>query len=228
MIRAPAGAESPEQNEPTLIVLLRVDRPSWMSVNVTANEDNMNARSRCFTVILLLALWLLTACAPPGPTPTPTPEETNLPFETIEREDFGYNYLARPNEPQRVFLIRSTDEITRIPSGWISPDAEKALAQLDYQRYFALALFRDLSGSSGYDVIIQRVSRRNDKLVLHVQFWAPSPHYSETALATRPYHVIKVLRDGGALEETGLVLESQLLTPTPPSAIRRLTPGSAP
>ena len=200
-----------------------------MSVNVTASEDNMSARSRCFTVILLSALWLLAACAPPpGPTPTPTSEETNLPFETIERGDYAYYYFGHPNEPQRVFLIRSAEEAAQLSREWVSQEAATALAQLDYQRYFVIGLFRGRFASSGYDAIIERVGRQGDKLVIYAQFWAPGSPYAYTAATSSPYHVIKVLRDGGALEEANLVLESQLLTPTPPAEIRRLTPGSVP
>lgn len=187
----------------------------------------MKIASWASSVILLVALWLLAACAPPpGPTPTPTPEESDLPFETIDQSDFGYDYGAHPDEPQRMFLIRSADEIARIPSGWLSRDAEKALAQLDYERYFAIALFRGRFLSSGYDAVMQRVGRRNDELVVHVQFWEPAPYYGVTALETSPYHLVKVMRDGGVLEEANIVLESQTVTPTPPAEIRRLTPGS--
>ncbi|HEX9115477.1 MAG TPA: protease complex subunit PrcB family protein [Anaerolineae bacterium] len=86
------------------------------------------------------------------------------------------------------------------------------------------ALFRGDFGSSGYDAIIQRVTRQGDHLVVQAQFWAPSPYYAVTAAESQPHDVVKVLRDGGPLEEAELVLETQALTPTPPPEIRRLTP----
>jgi hypothetical protein len=193
------------------------------------NEDNMRVQSRSFLVILLSALWLLAACAPPpGPTPTPAPEETNLPFETIERGDYAYYYFGHPNEPQRVFLIRSAEEAAQLSREWVSQQAITALAQLDYRRYFAIALFRGQFASSGYDAVIQRVGRQDNRLVVHIQFWSPSPYYEVTAAASSPYHLIKVLRDGRPLDEASLVLETQTVTPTPPAEIRRLTPGSVP
>jgi hypothetical protein len=84
-------------------------------------------------------------------------------------------------------------------SGWVYTETENELAQLDYRRYFVIALFRGNFASSGYDAIIQRVARQDDRLVVHVQFWAPSPYYAVTAAASQPYDVVKVLRDGGAL-----------------------------
>lgn len=196
----------------------------------------MNAWQRFFVAALLVALWLLAGCmsnpalptaAPTGtPTqvaPSPAPAERDLPFESIERSDHSEYYALHPSEPQHTFLIASAGEASRL-AGWVSPQAQEALAQLDYQRYFVIALFRGRFGSSGYDAIIQRVARQDDRLVVHVQFWAPSPYYAVTAAASQPYHVVRVLRDGGPLQEAELVLESQTLTPTPPPEIRRLTP----
>lgn len=201
----------------------------------------MNEWKRSFVAALLVALWLLAGCAsspePPVPTrpvtgasptvmgkgaPSPSPAERDLPFETIERGDSDY-YHFHPAEPQHVFVITSAEEASRL-TGWVSREAEKKLAQLDYRRYFLIAVFRGHFASSGYDPIIQRVVRQGDRLVVHVQFWAPSPYYAVTAAASQPYHVVRVLRDGRPLGEAELVLESQTVTPTPPLEIRRLTP----
>lgn len=201
----------------------------------------MSGLLRSFVAVLVVVLWLLAGCAgsPEPPTPArptaeasptrmgggvpPAPAERDLPFETIERSDYSEYYQFHPTEPQRLLLITSAEGASRL-TGWVSPQAQQALAQLDYQRYFAIALFRGHFGSSGYDVIIQRVTRWGEGLVVHVQFWAPSPYYAVTAANSKPYHVVKVLRDGGSLQEAELVLESRTVTPTPPPEIRRLTP----
>jgi hypothetical protein len=202
-------------------------------------EESVSKRQRCFTAVLLTVLWALTGCmsgpalpttgptaSPAEPSPSPSLAGHDLPFETIERGDSDY-YHSNPTEPQRMFLVTSADRASRL-SGWTSQKALQALVQLDYGRYFAIALFRGHFASSGYDAIIQRVSREADKLVVQVQFWGPSPYYAVTAAETNPYHVIQVLRDGGSLEQAALVLESQAITPIPPSSIRRLTPGATP
>lgn len=198
----------------------------------------MKVASWFSSIVLLAALWLLGACAPSGPTPTTTPaatptvlptatrDGTNLPFETIERGGSCYDDFA--NSQERVVLIRSLEEISRLSGQKVREETEIALAQLDYGRYFVLALFRGRFASSGYDVIIQQVSRRNGELVIRVQLWAPSPYYAVTAAVTCPYHIVKVTHDDGILEEASVVLESQTVTPTPPVEIRRLTPGSNP
>jgi hypothetical protein len=125
-------------------------------------------------------------------------------------------------EPQHVFLITSAQEGVRLPD-WVSPEALQKLAQLDYQRYFVIAVFRGSFPDGGYDAVIQRVVRRGDGLVVEAQFWAPSPYYAVEAMSTDPYHVIMVVRDGGPLEAAKLVLKTEALTPTPPPEIRRLT-----
>ncbi len=183
---------------------------------------------------LLALLWLLTGCtiSPTSPTsgstgtptqgtPSPVPAESDLPFETIERGESNY-YQFHPTEPQHIFLITSAEEATRL-TDWVSTTAQQALAQLDYQRYFVIALFRGHFGSSGYDAIIQRVTRQDEGLVVHAQFWAPSPYYAVTTANSKPYHLVRVLRDGGPLWEVNLALKSQAVTPTPPPEIRRLT-----
>jgi hypothetical protein len=171
----------------------------------------VNEWKRSFVAALLVALWLLAGCMgkPALPTPgsaetpaqgapSPAPVEHDLPFETIERGDNSPYYSRHPLEPQHVFLITSAEEASRL-TGWVYTETENELAQLDYRRYFVIALFRGNFASSGYDAIIQRVARQDDRLVVHVQFWAPSPYYAVTAAASQPYDVVKVLRDGGAL-----------------------------
>lgn len=218
-----------------------MSQKEWLSCLTAAHlgrEGSMSRLQRSVAPALLALLWLLAGCMgkPALPTPgsaetsaqgapSPVAAERDLPFETIERGDYSLYYFRHPLEPQHVFVIASAEEASRL-TGWVSPTEQQTLAQLDYQRYFVIALFRGSFGSSGYDAIIQRVTRRGDKLVVHVQFWSPSPYYAVTAAMSQPHHVIRVLRDGGPLAEAELMLESQTVTPTPPPEIRRLTPTS--
>ena len=167
-------------------------------------------RKRLFKIALLglsfftlLALAGLTACGP---------GETELPFETIERSDLG-DYSVR--EP-RLILITAPQEIDQV-EGLITREALDRLVELDFGQYFAIAVFRGTQATSGYDVIVERVARRGDKIVVYAQFWSPSPHYGVRNEATSPYHLIKVRRDDGVSQETELVFRSLVVTPTPPS-----------
>jgi hypothetical protein len=137
--------------------------------------------------------------------------ETELPFETIERSDYGDYSIREP----RVVLVTNRQEIDQL-KGLISQAALDQLAELDFQQYFAIAVFRGTQATSGYDVIVERVARRGDKIVIRAQFWEPSPHWEILNEVTSPYHLIKMRRDDGVSQETELVLQSPVVTPTPP------------
>jgi len=139
------------------------------------------------------------------------PRETELPFETIERSDYGDYSIHEP----RVVLVTNRQEIDQL-KGLLSQAALDQLAELDFQLYFAIAVFRGTQATSGYDVIVDHVTRRGDKIVIRAQFWEPSPHWEILNEVTSPYHLIKIRRDDDVSQETELVLQSPVVTPTPP------------
>lgn len=156
---------------------------------------------------IVVTLIGMTACGP---------KETELPFETIERNDTyspeeGYGGL----EP-RVVLVTTRQEIDQV-EGLISQAALDHLAELNFEEYFAIALFRGRQPYSGYAVIIERVARQGDKIVVYAQFWEPRSNQVILTMETSPYHLIKVRRDDSVSQETELVFQSQIVTPTPPS-----------
>jgi hypothetical protein len=155
---------------------------------------------------ILIILVAMTACGPEG---------TELPFETIERNDTyspeeGYGGL----EP-RVVLVTTRREIDHL-EGLISQAALDQLVELDFEQYFAIAVFRGRQPYSGYATIIERVARQGDKIVVYAQFWEPRSNQVILTIETSPYHLIKVRRDDGVSQETELVFQSQIVTPTPP------------
>lgn len=136
-----------------------------------------------------------------------------MPFETIEQGDYSEGYDSL--KPQMVFVI--SQQQVDLLEGLISQEALEKLAKLDFQQSFAIAVFRGRKPSGGYTTIIERVARQGDKIVVYAQFWEPSPYYEVQQEATSPYHLIRVQRDGYVSLETMLVLQSPLITPTPPS-----------
>jgi len=141
------------------------------------------------------------------------PRETELPFETIEQYHRSEGYDSP--EPCLV-LITSQQEIDRLES-LVSRGALEQLAELDFQQYFAIAVFRGVRPTSGYDIIIERIARRGDKIVVYAQFWEPRLDQVILPEVTSPYHLIKVRRGDGVSQETELVFQSQIVTSTPPS-----------
>jgi len=161
------------------------------------------------------SLWLtivvtligMTACGP---------RETELPFETIERNDTyspeeGYGGLK-----PCVVLVTTRQEIDRL-EGLVSQAALDHLAELNFEQYFAIAVFRGRQPYSGYATIIERVARQGDKIVVYAQFWEPRSNQVILTMETSPYHLIKVRRDDGVSQESELVFRSLVVTPTPPS-----------
>jgi hypothetical protein len=169
---------------------------------------------RKFKVVLLLIAMASTclvsiACKP---------QETDLSFETIEKLDWGGYPGQEPYsavEP-RIILVNNQQELEQLDS-LVTPQARDELARLDFGEYFVIAVFRGLQGSSGFDTIIDRIVRRGNKIVVYTQFWERSPYYAYTAQETSPYHIVKVHRDSGIVQESELILQSVIVTPTPPS-----------
>ncbi len=152
------------------------------------------------TIVVILAG--MTACGP---------KETELPFETIERSDYGDYPIREP----RLILITAPQEIDQV-EGLITQEALDRLAELDFGQYFAIAVFRGRRASSGYDVIIERLVRKNDTIIVYTQFWEPSPYWEVLDTETSPYHLIEVRRDDDVSQKIELVLQSPVVTPTPP------------
>jgi len=114
-----------------------------------------------------------------------------------------------------VVLVTSRQEIDQL-EGLISQAALNQLAELDFQQYFAIAVFRGTQATSGYDTVIERVARQGDKIVVYTQFWEPRPDQVILTMVTSPYHLIKMRRDNGVSQETELIFQSLVVTPTPP------------
>jgi len=153
---------------------------------------------------IVVVLIGMTACGP---------RETELSFETIEQSDYSdYSTLE-----SHIVLVASQDDIDQM-AGLIDQVALDQLAKLDFQQYFAIAVFRGLQASSGYDVIIERLVRRNDAITVYAKFWEPSPYWEVLDTETSPYHLVKVHKDGDVVsQEIELVLQSPVVTPTSPS-----------
>ena len=156
----------------------------------------------CLTIVMILAGMI--ACRSKE-TPTAFLDDTELSFETVLRGDRS---LYSGSEPV-VILITDPQGIEQLDN-LIDQSVLDEIAKLDFDRYFVIALFRDRQGSSGYDVIIDRVTRHGNKIVIHAQFW----ELNETGSAvthrdTLPYHIIKVRK------EIEVELKRQVMTPPP-------------
>ena len=182
----------------------------------------MKMKMRLTITLLLVLMTVTAACQVPMPLPTPppsTPGEVAVPFATIALNDSGGDIDITQHEiggkPQGL-LLTSPDQLAGLES-WVNPPTWAALQQVDFQRDAVIALFRGRKPSSNYQTIIERITKQADKLIIHAQFWEPSPHWASKAEVTFPYHVVKISQHDVSSGQLELVLAPTLITPTPPA-----------
>ncbi len=128
-----------------------------------------------------------------------------------------HNEYPVSSEPQ-VFVSDQASELDKIR--YLVPPQDLAdLTKLDFEEFFVVALLRESQASSGYKVIIQRVTQRqNGSIAICAEFWSPNFSGSSeelTAAMTDYTHVVKVQRNAeikGMATPTLQILE---ITPTP-------------
>jgi hypothetical protein len=131
---------------------------------------------------LPLPLLYLTACQP---------RESELPFETIERRDWpgsGREWEVR----EAGMMIMATSEDLAQTDNLFTEDAQAQLRELDFDAYFAVAVFLGWQGSGHEGIDIERVVRRGDEVSVYVKVGGPRGTDEETS----PYHLVKVRKEG--------------------------------
>lgn len=150
----------------------------------------------CSTLLVILAA--MTAC---GPQPTEPPQETDLPFETIERADTpgtGQNYEGK--EPKLV-IIAEAEEIGTLEN-MVSTTAQTQVHSLNFGQYLAIAVFQGSKGSGGYGTEIQRVARKGNSITVYAHLTERDPQLAAPDVITSPYHLVKVQKSGIQGEDT--------------------------
>jgi hypothetical protein len=135
-----------------------------------------------FTTVMLLALFLLSLAAC-------RPQEIELPFESIERFQWATE-LWKSKEPGLV-VIASVDDLTQIDN-LVTEDAQAQLRELDFSVYFAVAVFIGWHHDVHEGITIRQIIRRGNVTALYA--WAGKRTGKD--MATSPYHLIKVRKEG--------------------------------
>jgi hypothetical protein len=167
----------------------------------------MYAVTRSASWLLLLALLSgLSACQP-------QPQEVALPFETIEQKEWaGTGQAYEPREPG-LMIIAQIEDVAKLDN-WITENARTQLQTLDYDAYFALAVFQGWKPSTGYNVQIESATRQDNTVTIHAGFREPGPDEAKGALITSPYHLVRVRRIGDWNQNIAfkLVVDSVVVT----------------
>jgi hypothetical protein len=161
--------------------------------------------SKIATGLVLFIAFILIGCKNvlpiAGPTLmpttmfTPTTLGVELAFETIERADVPGTGGEYQGEDPRMIIINSAEQIDALGET-ISLSAQDELRKLDFNQYFAIAVFQGLKGSNMYGVDIQRVTRNGKTITISAHFTERDPERTAADVNTSPYHIVKVQKDG--------------------------------
>jgi hypothetical protein len=162
---------------------------------------------------LLLAGCQLSQVMPPAAAP-PASGEVEIPFETIALDEIGVN--DELGLIPQLILLTSSDDAAKIKD-WVKAEVYTQLESLDFEQYAIVALFRGRKPSTNYQTVIERIERQGNRLIVYAQFWEPNPAWESATAETSPYHLVKIDRRQVPVSSVELVLQSYVVTPTPPA-----------
>ncbi len=146
----------------------------------------MNKMRNLISVLLglVVGLTLLAACQS---------QEADLPFETIERSEWGEGKEQYSIPDPKLVIIAKAEEINAI-GNTVSLDAQAQLRNLDFDQYFAAAVFQGWQPQlppppSGVEV--QRISREGSIMTIYAHFHEPAGEVWRP-VEVSPYHLVKV------------------------------------
>jgi hypothetical protein len=140
-------------------------------------------REKYLALVGALTLALFSAASTPARPNTTSSSRKVVPFVTVSTG-------ASTEHPRRnrAFLARSFGA-TKAWSGWLTPQARKALGGVNFARYGVAVVFH-LQKSTG--VKITRIARTSDTLGLWLAVRKPPP--DPTSLTLGAYHLVAIER----------------------------------
>lgn len=134
-------------------------------------------------LVLMLTLLLgLSACKS---------QETNLPFEILEQEERNLTRQIYEAREPGLIIVAQADEVAELDD-WVTETSKGQLQVMDYDAYFALAVFQGVKPTDGYGVQIERIVRKGNEVTIHAQFQEPHPDQKKNDIVTSPYCLIQV------------------------------------
>jgi hypothetical protein len=148
-----------------------------------------------------------------------TGQEVELPFETIERAEFGWQGVLYQGKQPRLDVITGTEDVNAL-DGTISPDAQAQLQAVDFNEYLVLAAFQgwrpSLPTPSGVEV--QRITwnENTNTITIDVHLYEYVEGTVEKDVVISAYHLVKVQKNEKmsgemefALSVDGIVVSQQ-------------------
>ena len=117
---------------------------------------------------------------------------TEVTYVAYGRHDSGPAIVVGTNDQSRATLTRLVDGVS-VPDGRV-----------------AVAAFQGQQTSGGFSILIERIERSGDQLLVHAKFSEPAPGSMNTMALTSPVHVVSIaasdaagLKDAVLLDQTG-------------------------
>jgi hypothetical protein len=133
-------------------------------------------------------------CGRPTAAPTSSIPKVELPFETIERRDFGAEFYD--SDQPCLAIVSQPAEIEPLQN-IISVEAQASLRGLDFKHELAIVVFRGLTAvfypESGVEV--QRIVRQGSTITAFAVFHGPTKGYETIPIENSPYHAITIERN---------------------------------
>ncbi len=118
-------------------------------------------------------------------------QEVEVDFETIENAQRPGIQASQPD-----LAVVSEKEDTYSLQNSISSASVSQLIDLDYKGYFALVVYQGRKLTSGYNIIIQRITHEGNTVNVFVQFTERDSAKPAENIETSPYHLVKIPREG--------------------------------
>jgi len=150
---------------------------------------------------LRVVLVTLLLAALGASLPACRPRQTELTFTTIEQEDASRTGKYHESREPAMIIIATPQELTQLDD-FVNPEALEHLMEMDYGKYFALAVFQGRKDTGSYGVDIKRIISQDNQITVEVNFQEPLPGFQRTDIVTSPYHLVQV--------EKPAILEGQL------------------
>ena len=122
-------------------------------------------------------------------------KEVVLPFETIERADTPGTGEEYEGEEPKLAIIAEAGKINALEDT-VSSDALAQLRDMDFDQYFAVAVFQGWQPQlppppSGVE--IQRISKKRSTITIYAHFHEPAGEVWRP-VEISPYHLVRVQR----------------------------------
>lgn len=141
-----------------------------------------NLKERGLSLLCVLMILVLGACQP---------KETDLSFETVERQEIsGY----QDKKPGLVVIAKQT-EVADL-GNLVTREVQSRLQTTDYNAYVVVGVFQGWKPTTRYGVQIERITRRGNVITVQAQLSEPKPGEPTGDLATSPYHLVQVQKVG--------------------------------